>query len=96
MTPPYRLGFAVKVLGGGGMRTSDARRWQSGPHLSHSIEMLDPVLDALHARGLHMFRLSSSTVQCSGSLFSPVTSSKMWVCGLVHSNFVTTPPMMVP
>jgi UV DNA damage endonuclease len=62
LTPPYRLGFAVKVLGGGGMRTSDARRWQSGPHLSHSIEMLDPVLDSLAKRGLRMFRLSSSTV----------------------------------
>jgi UV DNA damage endonuclease len=62
LTPPYRLGFAVKVLGGGGMRTSDTRRWQSEPHLAHSIELLDPVLDALGARGLQMFRLSSATV----------------------------------
>lgn len=62
MIPPYRLGFAVKVLGDGGMRTSDARRWQSGPHLRHSIEMLDPVLDSLAARDLRMFRMSSSTV----------------------------------
>ena len=29
----YRLGFAVKVLGNGGMKSNDGRRWQSGPHL---------------------------------------------------------------
>jgi UV DNA damage endonuclease len=62
LTPPYRLGFAVKVLGGGGMRTSDARRWQNEPHLRHSLELLDPVFDSLAARGLFMFRMSSSTV----------------------------------
>src|SRR3954470_9672189 len=60
--PPYRLGFAVKVLGGGGMRTSDGRRWQSGPHLRRSIELLDPVLDHLDSRSLRVFRMSSSTV----------------------------------
>jgi UV DNA damage endonuclease len=62
LTPPYRLGFAVKVLGGGGMRTSDARRWQSEPHLRHSIEMLNPVFDSLAGRSLRVFRMSSSTV----------------------------------
>ena len=63
--PPYRLGFAVKVLGGPGgkpLRTSDARRWQSGPHLRHSIEMLDAAFDLLDARDLRVFRMSSSTV----------------------------------
>ena len=29
-----RLGFAVKVLGDGGLPSHDTRRWQSGPHLS--------------------------------------------------------------
>ena len=65
MTHPYRLGFAVKVLGGPGgkqMRTSDARRWQSGPHLRHSIELLDATFDLLDARDLRVFRMSSSTV----------------------------------
>lgn len=28
----HRLGFAVKVLGGG-LPSHDARRWQAGPHL---------------------------------------------------------------
>ena len=60
--PGYRLGFAVKVLGGGGLKTSDTRRWRSGPHLSRSLELLDPVLDELDRRDLRMFRLSSSTV----------------------------------
>jgi UV DNA damage endonuclease len=50
------------VLGDGGMRTSDARRWQSGPHLRHSIELLDAAFDSLDRRDLRMFRMSSSTV----------------------------------
>lgn len=65
MTHPYRLGFAVKVLGGPDgkpLRTSDARRWQSGPHLRHSIELLDAAFDLLDARDLRVFRMSSSTV----------------------------------
>ena len=61
-TPPYRLGFAVKILAGGGMKTNDARRWQSGPHLSHSIELLDAAFDQLDRRDMRMFRMSSSTV----------------------------------
>jgi UV DNA damage endonuclease len=62
---PYRLGFAVKVLGGPDgkpLRTSDSRRWQSGPHLKHSIELLDAAFDLLDSRDLRMFRMSSSTV----------------------------------
>jgi UV DNA damage endonuclease len=59
---PYRLGFAVKVLGGGGFKTNDARRWQSGPHLSRSIELLDAAFDHLDANDLRVFRMSSSTV----------------------------------
>ena len=59
---PFRLGFAVKILGGGGLRTGDSRRWQSGPHLSRSIELLDAAFDHLDASGVRMFRMSSSTV----------------------------------
>jgi UV DNA damage endonuclease len=59
---PYRLGFAVKVLGGGGLRSSDTRRWQSGPHLSRSIELLDAVFDYLDRSDIRMYRMSSSTV----------------------------------
>ena len=42
---PYRLGFAVKILGAGGLATADTRRWQSGPHLSRSLELLDTAFD---------------------------------------------------
>ncbi len=54
-----RLGFAVKVLGGGGLPTQDTRRWQSGPHLRHSLEMLGAVLDYLDDHDLRMYRLSA-------------------------------------
>jgi UV DNA damage endonuclease len=59
---PYRLGFAVKVLGEGGLRTHDARRWQSGPHLSRSLELLAAVFDYLERIDVRVYRLSSSTV----------------------------------
>ena len=59
---PFRLGFAVKILGGGGLRTNDSRRWQSEPHLSRSIELLDAAFDHLDANDLRVFRMSSSTV----------------------------------
>ena len=63
MTPvPYRLGFAVKVLGDGGLKSSDTRRWQSGPHLARSLELLDVVFDYLEARDIRMYRMSSGTV----------------------------------
>jgi UV DNA damage endonuclease len=52
----------VKILGSGGMRTSDTRRWQSGPHLARSIELLDAAFDHLHAEDISVFRMSSSTV----------------------------------
>jgi UV DNA damage endonuclease len=60
--PPYRLGFAVKILGGGGLKTGDARRHASNPHLRHSIELLDTAFDHLDRRDLRVFRMSSSTV----------------------------------
>jgi UV DNA damage endonuclease len=59
---PYRLGFAVKVLGAGGLKSCDTRRWQSGPHLSRSIELLEAVFDHLERNRISLYRLSSSTV----------------------------------
>ena len=47
MSSAHRLGFAVKVLGDGGLPSHDTRRWQSGPHLRHSLERLRPILDYL-------------------------------------------------
>ncbi|CAN5318826.1 UV DNA damage repair endonuclease UvsE [soil metagenome] len=62
MTVPYRLGFAVKVLGNGGLKTSDTRRWQSAPHLRRSIELLHAAFDYLDAIDVRVYRMSSSTV----------------------------------
>ena len=35
-----RLGFVVKVLGGGGLPSHDTRRWQSDPGLGTSLDYL--------------------------------------------------------
>ncbi len=55
-----RLGFAVKVMGEGGLPTSDNRRWQSGPHLRTSIEMLHGVLDYCDRHDIHMYRFAAN------------------------------------
>lgn len=54
-----RLGFAVKVLGEGGLKECDLRRWQSGPHLRHSIELLTELFHYLDRHDLRMYRMSS-------------------------------------
>jgi UV DNA damage endonuclease len=54
-----RLGFAVKVLGEGGLPSSDARRWQSGPHLRQSLEYLTGVLEYLGRHEIRMYRMTS-------------------------------------
>ncbi|BCM93924.1 UV DNA damage endonuclease [Abditibacteriota bacterium] len=54
-----RLGFAVKVLGKEGIKSSDARRWQNSPHLKFSIEYAHIVFDYLEATGITMYRLPS-------------------------------------
>ena len=60
---PYRLGFAVKILGGTELiKEADKRRWQSGPHLRRSIELLHGVWDHLERIDVRMYRMSSSVV----------------------------------
>ena len=56
----HRLGFAVKVLGEGGIPSHDTRRWQSGPHLRVSLDRLDEILSYLERNGITMYRMSSS------------------------------------
>lgn len=56
----HRLGFAVKVLGEGGLASHDARRWQSGPHLSVSLELLGAILDYLDRNDLRMYRMATA------------------------------------
>ena len=55
-----RLGFAVKVLGGGGLPSHDARRWQSGPHLRTSLEYLRAVLLYLDEADIRMYRMATA------------------------------------
>jgi len=59
---PHRLGFAVKVLGGGGLPSHDTRRWQSGPHLRVSLERLGAIFDYLEKIDVRMYRLTSDLV----------------------------------
>jgi UV DNA damage endonuclease len=55
-----RLGFAVKVLGEGGLPSHDTRRWQSGPHLSRSLEHLEAILRYLDRNDIRMYRMASA------------------------------------
>ncbi len=55
-----RLGFAVKVLGAGGLPSHDARRWQSGPDLSVSLDYLDAILGYLDAADIRLYRMATS------------------------------------
>jgi UV DNA damage endonuclease len=56
---PLRLGFPVKVMGRPDLKSQDTRRWQKGPHLKCSLELLDHVLDYLKSKKLDMYRMSS-------------------------------------
>jgi UV DNA damage endonuclease len=56
----HRLGFAVKVLGEGGIPSHDTRRWQSGPHLRVSLDRLDEILSYLERKRITMYRMASS------------------------------------
>ena len=55
-----RLGFAVKVLGDGGLPSHDARRHASDPHLSVSLDHVERVIDYLTRMGIGMYRMSSN------------------------------------
>jgi len=59
LTPPLRLGFAAKVLGEPNLKSSDARRWQSNPHLKVSIQYLHAIFDYLGKHRIDMYRMSS-------------------------------------
>jgi len=56
----HRLGFAVKVLGDGGLPSHDTRRWASGPHLRHSLEYATAILDHLERHDIRMYRLATA------------------------------------
>ena len=55
-----RLGFAVKVLGEGGLPSHDTRRWQSGPHLSNSLVKLEAILGYCDRHDIRMYRVATA------------------------------------
>lgn len=60
MSPqPARLGFPVKIMGQPDLKSNDARRAGSNPHLSVSLEYLDRILDYLDRHQVRMYRMSS-------------------------------------
>jgi UV DNA damage endonuclease len=54
-----RIGFAVKVLGDGGLPSHDTRRWHSGPHLRTSLERLRAILEYLDRNDIRMYRMAT-------------------------------------
>lgn len=56
---PLKLGFPVKVLGNPALKSNDARRWQSHPHLRVSLGYLDEIFDYLVKHDIRMYRMSS-------------------------------------
>lgn len=54
-----RLGFPVKVMGQGGLKTSDMRRSGQNPHLRVSLGYLCGVLEYCRKHAIHMYRMSS-------------------------------------
>jgi UV DNA damage endonuclease len=55
-----RLGFAVKVLGDGGLPSHDTRRWRSEPSLGVSLDRLEAVLRHAAAHGIDMYRMATA------------------------------------
>jgi UV DNA damage endonuclease len=55
-----RLGFAVKVLGEGGLPSHDTRRWRTGPHLRRSLERLRAILHYLDRKDIRMYRMATA------------------------------------
>ncbi|MBJ3784412.1 UV DNA damage repair endonuclease UvsE [Devosia sediminis] len=56
---PLKLGFPVKVLGNPALKSNDARRAQSNPHLRVSLGYLADIFDYLERHDIRMYRMSS-------------------------------------
>lgn len=80
MARSHRLGFAVKVLAGGGLPSHDARRWQSGPHLSVSLDRLEAILDYCAAQEIGFYRMVSSFVPYATHPGLPQFHSQVEAC----------------
>jgi UV DNA damage endonuclease len=76
-----RLGFAVKVLGGGGLPSHDTRRWQSGPHLSQSLDALEAILHYLDEVDIRMYRMATALAPYASHPDLPQFHSQVAECG---------------
>ena len=56
---PLRLGVPVKILGNPDLKSNDARRATSKPHLKVSLGYLEAIFDYLAAHRINMYRMSS-------------------------------------
>src|SRR5690554_3059461 len=56
---PMRLGVPVKILGNPELKSHDARRAASEPHLRVSLGYLDAIFDYLARHDIRMYRMSS-------------------------------------
>jgi UV DNA damage endonuclease len=54
-----RLGFAVKVLGAGGLPSHDTRRFKADPDLSVSLDRLEAVLGYLEDNAIRCYRMAT-------------------------------------
>ena len=59
MTRPAYLGFPVQILDRQGLKSHDARRWQSGPHLRVSLGYLRDVFTYLDEVDIRLYRMAS-------------------------------------
>ena len=55
-----RLGFAVKVLGAGGLPSHDTRRHQSEPSLGVSLDHLEAIFGYLEDHDIGFYRMATS------------------------------------
>jgi UV DNA damage endonuclease len=78
-----RLGFAVKVLGDGGLPSHDTRRHGSDPHLSVSLERLAVIFDYLEAHDIRMYRMASGLVPYGSHPDMPRFHSRVEECAEV-------------
>jgi UV DNA damage endonuclease len=60
VTRPAYLGFPVQILGRDGLKSHDARRWQSGPHLRVSLGYLRALFAYLDEVDIRLYRMASS------------------------------------
>jgi UV DNA damage endonuclease len=77
----HRLGFAVKVLGEPDLPSHDTRRWQSGPHLRHSLERLRHILDYLDRHDIRMYRMATALAPYASHPDLPQFHGQVEECG---------------